>query len=58
MTLGGMVKHPAYVEDDWCSRWLPGRDRQPPWGTGRLEGRPDWNWHSAAEGTPEQLHTL
>src|SRR6266536_615132 len=31
MTLGGLLKHLAYVEDLWCSRWLHGRDRQPPW---------------------------
>ncbi len=24
MTLGGMLKHLAYVEDLWCSRWLHG----------------------------------
>src|SRR6266487_1089760 len=33
MTLGGMLKHLAYVEDLWCSRWLHGRDRQPPFDT-------------------------
>src|SRR6266508_1419978 len=29
MTLGGLLKHLAYVEDLWCSRWLHGRDRRP-----------------------------
>jgi uncharacterized damage-inducible protein DinB len=27
MTLGGLLKHLAYVEDDWFSRWLHGRDQ-------------------------------
>ena len=27
-------------------------------GHGGLEGRPDWDWHSAAGDTPEQLRTL
>ena len=33
MTLGGMLKHLAYVEDQWFSRWLRGRDPAPPWDT-------------------------
>jgi hypothetical protein len=55
MTLGGLLKHLAYVEDAWCSRWLHGRDRQPPWDTVDWKADPDWDWHSAAEDTPEQL---
>src|SRR6266511_3375411 len=58
MTLGGMLKHLAHVEDVWCSRWLHGRDRQPPWDTVDWEADPDWDWRSAAEDTPEQLQTL
>jgi len=58
MTLGGMLKHLAYVEDDWFSRWLHGRDRQPPWDTVDWKADPDWDWHSAAEDTPERLQTL
>ena len=58
MTLGGMLKHLAYVEDLWCSRWLHGRDRQPPWDTVDWNADPDWDWHSAAEDTPQQLHAL
>jgi uncharacterized damage-inducible protein DinB len=58
MTLGGMLKHLAYVEDLWCSRWLHGRDRHPPWDTVDWKADPDWDWNSAAEDTPEQLHAL
>jgi uncharacterized damage-inducible protein DinB len=58
MTLGGMLKHLAYVESDWFSRSLYGRDRQPPWDTVDWKADPDWEWHSAAEDTPEQLTTL
>jgi Protein of unknown function (DUF664) len=29
-----------------------------PVGHGGLEGRPDWDWHSAAADTPEQLLAL
>jgi uncharacterized damage-inducible protein DinB len=55
MTLGGLLKHLALVEDSWFSRWLHGRDRQPPWDTVDWDADPDWDWHSAAEDTPEQL---
>jgi uncharacterized damage-inducible protein DinB len=58
MTLGGLLKHLAYVEDLWCSRWLHGRDPQPPWDTVDWKADPDWDWHSAAADTPEQLLTL
>jgi uncharacterized damage-inducible protein DinB len=58
MTLGGLLKHLAYVEDDWSSRSLHGRDRQPPWDAVDWQADPDWDWHSAAEDSPEQLHAL
>lgn len=57
MTLGGMLKHLAFVEEDWFSRWLHGRDRQPPWDTVDWKANPDWEWNSAADDTPEQLRT-
>jgi pimeloyl-ACP methyl ester carboxylesterase/uncharacterized damage-inducible protein DinB len=58
MTLGGMLKHLAYVEDLWCSRRLHGHDPAPPWNTVDWESDRDWDWHSASEDTPDQLHTL
>ena len=42
MTLGGLLKHLAYVENDWFSSALSGRNREEPAaavGHGRLEGR-------------------
>ena len=58
VTLGGLLKHLAYVEDAWFSRSLHGQDRQPPWDTVDWKADPDWDWRSAAEDTPEQLFTL
>jgi uncharacterized damage-inducible protein DinB len=58
MTLGGLLKHLAYVEDLWCSRSLHGRDPEPPWDTVDWDADRDWDFHSAAEDTPEQLHGL
>jgi uncharacterized damage-inducible protein DinB len=58
MTLGGMLKHLALVEDSWFSRWLHGHERQPPWDTVDWAADPDWDWHSAAEDSPEQLRAM
>jgi uncharacterized damage-inducible protein DinB len=58
MTLGGMLKHLAVVDEYWCSYWLQGRDWGPPWNTVDWDADPDWEWHSAAQDTPEQLHTI
>jgi uncharacterized damage-inducible protein DinB len=56
MTLGGMLKHLAFVEDGWFSRWLTGHE-QPPWDTVDWAADHDWDWHSAAADTPGQLST-
>ena len=58
MTLGGLLKHMAFAESHWFSRSLKGRDRESPWDTVDWEADPDWEWHSAADDTPEQLLTL
>src|ERR1700694_5622180 len=54
ITLGGLLNHPALLEDTNFS-W-PGRARAvAPWDSGYWEADPDWEWHSAAEDSPEQL---
>ena len=58
MTLGGMLKHLAFVEDYWFSVRLHGQDPQPPWDTVDWKVSPDWDWQSAAEDTPEQLRRM
>ncbi|HMJ77739.1 MAG TPA: DinB family protein [Iamia sp.] len=58
MTLGGLLKHLAYVEDDWFSRALHGREPAPPWDTVDWDADRDWDWHSAADDTPEELRAL
>ena len=55
MTLGGMLKHLSYVEDQWLSRWLAGREPEPPWDTVDWRSDPDWDWQSAAQDSPDQL---
>jgi uncharacterized damage-inducible protein DinB len=58
MTLGGLLKHMAYVESSWFSQSLHGRDPEPPWDTVDWKADPDWEWHSAAEDTSQQLFAM
>ncbi|MGW0701231.1 DinB family protein [Streptomyces sp. NPDC002867] len=59
MTLGGLLKHVAHVEDAHFSRLLLGKEHPgPPWDAVDWESDPDWAWRSAAEDTPEQLVAL
>jgi uncharacterized damage-inducible protein DinB len=58
MTLGGMLKHMALVEDGWFSRSLHGNERSAPWNEVDWSADPDWDWHSAASDTPEELMAL
>ena len=58
ITLGGLFKHLALVEDYWFSQRLHGRAEQPPWDAVDWKADPDWDWHSAAGDTPEQLLSL
>ena len=56
MTLGGLLKHLALVEDEVFTRALLGRPLPGPWDAVDWEGDPDWEWHSAAGDSPEQLY--
>jgi hypothetical protein len=58
ITLGGLLKHMALVEDAHFSRLLLDREPGPPWDSVDMETDPDWEWHSAAEDSPEQLEAL
>ncbi|NNN00233.1 MAG: DinB family protein [Acidimicrobiaceae bacterium] len=58
MTLGGMIKHLALVEDWWFSQCLRDRQPQAPWKDVDWELDPDWDWISAASDAPEQILEL
>ena len=58
MTLGGLLKHLALVEDEYFTVRLLGRDRVAPWDAIDWDADSDWEWHSAAHDTPEQLMSL
>jgi uncharacterized damage-inducible protein DinB len=58
MTLGGMLKHLALVEDTWFGVRLLGLDPSPPWDSVDWDADLDWDWHSAVHDTPEELFAL
>jgi uncharacterized damage-inducible protein DinB len=58
ITLGGLLKHLALVEDEYFSRRLHGREWGSPWNAVDWDADPDWEWRTAADDTPEQLLTL
>jgi uncharacterized damage-inducible protein DinB len=58
LTLGGLMKHMALVEDNWFSFVLLDRDRAPAWQGVDWDADPDWDFHSAREDSPEELRRL
>jgi hypothetical protein len=58
MTLGGLVKHLALVEDDWLSQKLMGNAPAEPWADIDWDVDPDWEWRTGAEDSPEDLNAL
>lgn len=58
MTLGGLLKHMAYVEDHWFRQMLHDRGPFPPWDTVDWDADRDWDWHSAADDSPDELFAI
>lgn len=55
MTLAGLVKHLAWVEDYWFTE-TAGRSPMPaPWAGVDWDADPAWEWTSALTDTPEEL---
>ena len=57
MSLGGILKHMAIVEDNWFSVSLHGRERSELWVDLDWDRDPDWEWRTAREDDPDQLRT-
>ncbi|GAA2603447.1 DinB family protein [Paractinoplanes durhamensis] len=55
MTVGGIVKHLAQMEDLWFTVKFGGGDWPPPWPHGERE---EWAWESAALDTGAELAAL
>jgi len=58
ITLGGLLKHLALVEDHYFTGKLRGQPLGAPWDGVDWDREPDWEWISAAEDTPEELYAL
>lgn len=58
MTLGGLLKHLAVVEDYWFSVRLHDRPKHEDWAAADFRRDPDWEWHSAVDDPPQRLRRL
>ncbi|MEV2240636.1 DUF664 domain-containing protein [Micromonospora sp. NPDC049891] len=58
LTIGGIVKHLARVEDFWFQEKLLGVPPPEPWASAPLDVDPDWDFHSAGQDSPADLHEL
>jgi uncharacterized damage-inducible protein DinB len=58
VTLGGLLKHLACVEDSWFTDTVAGEPLPEPWASVDFEADPDWTWHLAASDSGECLRTL
>ncbi|HTZ42423.1 MAG TPA: DUF664 domain-containing protein [Jatrophihabitans sp.] len=58
LTLGGLLKHLAFVEDFQSTRKLSGVAPGEPWQSVDWDADPDWEFNSAADDSPDQLYAL
>jgi uncharacterized damage-inducible protein DinB len=58
LTLGGLLKHLALVEDNWFSVVFLGHEDAAVWKDVDWDADRDWDFHSAADDTPEHLRGL
>jgi uncharacterized damage-inducible protein DinB len=58
ITLGGLLKHLACVEDSWFTEVVAGQPLPEPWASVDFEADPDWTWHSAAIESGDALRAL
>ena len=58
LSLGGLLKHSALVEDDWIQVDFLGRPSVEPWASAPWDEDRDWEFHSADADDPEALRDL
>jgi len=58
ITLGGLLKHLAQVEDYWFTEVAGGQPTPEPWASAEAKADPDWEWHSAAGDSGDELRAL
>lgn len=55
LTLGGLLKHMALVEDDWFTSDMQGSDMPEPWASVDWDADRDWELNSAKDDTLDEL---
>jgi len=55
LTLAGLLKHAALVEDHWFGVVLLGRPAAEPWASAPFDDDRDWEFHSALDDDPADL---
>ncbi|MFP5297661.1 MAG: DinB family protein [Actinomycetota bacterium] len=58
LTLGGLLKHLALVEDWYFTARLMGEELGPPWEGVDFDADPDWEWRTATDDSPDELMAL
>jgi len=58
MTLGGLMKHLAMVEDNWFGVVWHDVPYSEPWASADWDADRDWDWTSAADDSPERIRAL
>lgn len=58
LTLGGLVKHMALVEDHWFTNLFADEPMPDPWASASWDDDPDWEMTSAREDSPSDLLDL
>jgi hypothetical protein len=58
LTIGGLLKHLALVEENCSGAKLAGESPGPPWNSVDWDAAPDWDFTSAADDSPQELYAL
>jgi hypothetical protein len=59
ITIGGLLKHLALVEDEYLTRQLTDAPSlSPPFDVVDFDADPEWEWRTAADDDPDDLMTL
>ena len=58
LTIAGLVKHLAYVEDHWFQVVMVGRPIPAPWAGAPFDDDPDWELHSAGDDSAAELRSM
>jgi uncharacterized damage-inducible protein DinB len=58
LTLSGLLKHLALVEDDWIQVRFLGLAELEPWASAPWDEDRDWEFHTAGQDHPDELRAL